>query len=327
MLVLCSWSFLILFLPKSVLCDLSCKATKSVAATEGEETILQVNRTGITEISWTLKGQHIATTKPNEPIEWKNRQFKTRLGSKPDASLIINKITREDQETYMADMRGLEEEDDFTQCYNVTVYKRLKYEDIEIYFTRAGETICNINVTCTGNEGSNVTWIYISNDTIEEPNHTLYIYHVTPDHSYNCSLKNPVSKVFRTINPWTLCNEGKQYKMVLLAILLPAAIVIFCLLIFFRLKKKLKTFRFRDRPDGFPVNDTSELTMGPVENPYCEILDHPIKQEKKTAHSRVAPMKKDVKTVYFILDKSPKAVPTEKSKQQNVSIYEVIKSH
>ncbi|XP_041429544.1 SLAM family member 5 [Xenopus laevis] len=209
-MLLHSCCLLLLFLlPKCVLCDLSCKATESVAAAEGEETILQVNRTGITEISWILKGQHIATSKPNEPVQWKNRQFKTRLGSKPDASLIINKITREDQGTYVTDMRGLEEKDDFIQCYNVTMYRRLKEEDLTIHHHTVTYKSCDMNVSCSINGDLEIGWRDPNNNTIKAA--TILLYNISTSLYYTCFAENPVSQVHRVVHPWSLCME--DYKL------------------------------------------------------------------------------------------------------------------
>ncbi|XP_031748210.1 SLAM family member 9-like isoform X2 [Xenopus tropicalis] len=280
MLFLCSWSLLILSLHKSVTAELACKATETVAAIEGEEAILQVNRTGITEISWIFKGRHIATTRPNQTIEWKNRQFMTRLGSKPDASLIINKTTGGDQGIYTADMRGLSEADDLIQCYNLSVYRRLKDEDISIRHTvhvsAAGDTPCHITVTCTEEGESTAKWTDSYNKLIEGSNHTIHIYNVTLDLSYNCSLANPVSKVSKTVNVWALCNEGKRNMVALITgLLVGLLVVIGCLCSVYYLTKKTRTLRFRDKANGFPVNDTTELTNVPAENPYSEIQDPP----------------------------------------------------
>lgn len=85
--------------------------------------ILQVDETEITEISWVFKSAHIATTKLDNTIDIKNRNYKSKLYTENNGSLGIAKINMDDNGTYVASIFK-KEDDACKQSYDLTVYSK-----------------------------------------------------------------------------------------------------------------------------------------------------------------------------------------------------------
>ncbi|XP_077320280.1 uncharacterized protein LOC143942763 [Lithobates pipiens] len=100
--------------------------TRHVSSVEGEEVVLAVDYTDITDISWTITSNNhqFASTVPGEPIDIRDDKYKGRLNTTANGSLIIDKLTREDQRRYTASIlrhgTGV-----CNQVYNLTVYNKL----------------------------------------------------------------------------------------------------------------------------------------------------------------------------------------------------------
>lgn len=79
--------------------------------------------TDITDITWTITSNYhqFAATIPGEPIDIRDYKYKGRLNTTANGSLIIDKLTREDQRTYTASIlrHGSGVCNNF---YNLTVY-------------------------------------------------------------------------------------------------------------------------------------------------------------------------------------------------------------
>lgn len=100
-----------------------CGNIRHVSGVEGEAVVLAVDYTDIIDISWTITSNYhqLATTIPGEPIDIRDEKYKGRLDTTANGSLIIDKLTRENQRRYLAsilrDGSGV-----CNQDYNLTVY-------------------------------------------------------------------------------------------------------------------------------------------------------------------------------------------------------------
>ncbi|XP_075463851.1 SLAM family member 9-like isoform X2 [Ascaphus truei] len=209
-MILYFWSLIFFFHQKSILCDVTCGDIRNVVGREGGEVTLQVNQTAITDITWIgcKIVKHIATTRPDGSVDIRDRQYKGRLYSWPDASLHITHLTSEDQGTYMGQIFSEEEENTCTQLYDLRVYKKLSTEDINIHHQVTGSETCNVTLICTVS-GSDVTrtWYDFNSHEINVTNHTLHVYNPDTNRSYTCTARNPVSDTSRTVIPWEYCEE------------------------------------------------------------------------------------------------------------------------
>ncbi|XP_073466476.1 uncharacterized protein [Aquarana catesbeiana] len=103
--------------------DVPCGNIRHVSGVEGESVVLAVDYTNITDNSWSITSTNhqFATTIPGEPIDIRDYKYKGRLNTTANGSLIIDKLTREDQRTYTASIlrhrSGV-----CSHFYNLTVY-------------------------------------------------------------------------------------------------------------------------------------------------------------------------------------------------------------
>ncbi|XP_073466475.1 uncharacterized protein [Aquarana catesbeiana] len=106
--------------------DVPCGNIRHVSGVEGESVVLAVDYTNITDNSWSITSTNhqFATTIPGEPIDIRDYKYKGRLNTTANGSLIIDKLTREDQRTYTASIlrhrSGV-----CSHFYNLTVYNKL----------------------------------------------------------------------------------------------------------------------------------------------------------------------------------------------------------
>ncbi|XP_066465091.1 uncharacterized protein [Eleutherodactylus coqui] len=124
MMFSCCAAILLLTLLKCVFCYPPCGKEKNVSAVEGENVILQVDEEDFNEISWVIGGAHIATTKPNNTIEIKSHNYKSKLYTDKNGSLGIAKVIMEHSGTFIASI--FKNEDPCSQSYHLTVYKKDK---------------------------------------------------------------------------------------------------------------------------------------------------------------------------------------------------------
>ncbi|KAG8450036.1 hypothetical protein GDO86_016645, partial [Hymenochirus boettgeri] len=196
------------FVLPGVLCDVPCGAKISVIGVEGEDIVLRVDKVGFSEISWTLKGTYFATTKPNRTIEVKTLRMKHRLDSEPDCSLIITKLSHRDQGVYVANLIGTPDEDIITQCYNLTVHRRLQDGDMTVHPRLFRNNVCDIELSCTVNGEATIEWLDYNKTIMESSNLTIRIYNVTSNLPYTCMANNSVSEIYREVYPLTYCKKG-----------------------------------------------------------------------------------------------------------------------
>ncbi|OCT69251.1 SLAM family member 5 [Xenopus laevis] len=235
---------------KGVWSEVNCIDIKMVEVAAGEELTLQLDRPGIKETSWIYKGRHIATTKPNAAIEVKNRKLTTRLSSKPDGSLIMQHLISDDQGVYTADMYGKEEKDDFTQCYDVRVHKKISLADVEIHQSVTRNGTCTVTLMCTVNV-PDVTpfWINTSAEDFDVTGNIVFVYKSHPNATFSCMAQNAVSNVSRTETPWRYCQEveseiqritAEKSSSLVLLLIVPVAVLLILFVIYWR-KKNMKS--------------------------------------------------------------------------------------
>ncbi|XP_075463852.1 SLAM family member 9-like [Ascaphus truei] len=322
-MILYFWSLIFFFHQKSILCDVTCGDIRHVVGREGGDVTLQVDQTAIKDISWVQSKslKHIATTKPDVSVDIRDRLYKERLYSWPNASLHITHLTSEDQGTYTADIRSEKEENECTQLYDLRVYKKLSSEDINIHHQVTGSVTCNVTLTCTVS-GPDVTrtWYDSNSREINVTNHTLHVYNPDTHRNYTCTARNPVSYTSRTVIPWKYCEEeGRQRKgtektryhnyiiFVLLAV--PAGIVVFLIAMRKKRKNKPTVENLKDgqtiyaqvqkqNREDTPGANTAQENVSAVTTLYSEVQLP--KNQKKMANG-TATHKKEAETLYDVV--------------------------
>ncbi|OCT69315.1 hypothetical protein XELAEV_18040630mg [Xenopus laevis] len=99
------WSLLLFILLKYISCYNECGPRINVSGAEGGGASLPVKlQEEVKDIAWIRSDNHFATTKPNGQITIRSGQFRGRLRSETDASLIIADLTNQDQGIYSANV-------------------------------------------------------------------------------------------------------------------------------------------------------------------------------------------------------------------------------
>ncbi|XP_073498384.1 SLAM family member 9-like [Phyllobates terribilis] len=100
-----------------------CGESRNVAGVDGEEVTLQVDLTEINDITWVTRNNldPIAKTKPGNVIEDIISSYRGRLNATSNGSLVITNLTRDDQGSYIANIKRSSQ---CTQEYNLTVYDK-----------------------------------------------------------------------------------------------------------------------------------------------------------------------------------------------------------
>ncbi|OCT69368.1 hypothetical protein XELAEV_18040683mg [Xenopus laevis] len=132
------WKLIVLtLLPYSVYTG-PCGPMRNITGKEGETATLQVAPTGDTEIAWMyVSGSYkilIAITKPNTPIHIQDPQFKGRVSSSTDGSLIFTNFTKKFRGVYTA-------HNPHTNCnqfYNLRVYNNDQIQPGEYIYYLTG---------------------------------------------------------------------------------------------------------------------------------------------------------------------------------------------
>ncbi|KAM3918701.1 uncharacterized protein RB166_013478 isoform 1-T2 [Leptodactylus fuscus] len=80
---------------------------KNISGLRGESVTLivaSIKESEIQDIQWVKNGINFATTKPNKEVTIRDSNYNERLGASNDGSLVIQKLTMEDQGEYKADI-------------------------------------------------------------------------------------------------------------------------------------------------------------------------------------------------------------------------------
>ncbi|OCT69369.1 hypothetical protein XELAEV_18040684mg [Xenopus laevis] len=118
------WKLIVLtLLPYSVYSG-PCGPLRNISGKEGETATLHVNATGGRYIVWVLVSGNstntFAETKPNSSINIRDYQYKGRVSSTNDGSLIFTHLTKKDQGIYKADVS----KSDCSHFYSLRVYSK-----------------------------------------------------------------------------------------------------------------------------------------------------------------------------------------------------------
>ncbi|XP_072283601.1 SLAM family member 8 [Pyxicephalus adspersus] len=182
--------------------------TVDVISAEERDVILTINEKDKREVFWIFSNNHIATTWLNGKIEIKNHRFTRRLLGMDGGSLKITQVTREDQGTYSADMFGSIGDDVVHWKFHLKVYPILQYYDINIHVNMISNETCSLALTCLTNlSNANVFWNDPKTNDTYIRDSTLYLYDISPNITYTCTVENPVSNVSKTITPRNYCQE------------------------------------------------------------------------------------------------------------------------
>ncbi|XP_077320284.1 SLAM family member 9-like isoform X2 [Lithobates pipiens] len=218
------------------------RASQQVISAEGRDVILPINETGVTEIYWIFDKTHIATTKTHKGIEVKNKKFEGRLHCVDGISLKISNVTRKDQGTYTANVLDVHHQ------FRLKVYPVLLGNDINIRAHVTSNGTCSLALTCLANASNlNIFWSYPNTSGLYITNRTLHISNVYPNITCECTAKNPVSNVSKSVTPWQYCHkEGHTSPLqtdtfaLEWIVLATIALIITLIIIIFLSYKKLK---------------------------------------------------------------------------------------
>ncbi|XP_072284675.1 SLAM family member 6-like isoform X5 [Pyxicephalus adspersus] len=180
-------------------------AERNITGAVGGDITFHVGHTGVRAIPWTFVGIEgaIATTIPGQPPDTLNIQFEGRLNSTSDGSLTITKLKQEDQGTYRAQFGK-------QKCfYHLTVFSNLTDEDITISYSVINNFTCEMNLTCSVNKSNvNITWRAKIRDILVTQN-IVNVPSSDNDFTYQCTAKNPISVVSKSVQPWEYCKLDK----------------------------------------------------------------------------------------------------------------------
>ncbi|XP_069806374.1 SLAM family member 5-like [Dendropsophus ebraccatus] len=256
---------LLLSLHKCVSFHKLCGAMRNLSAVEGADVILQADEKEITEISWVFKGFHIATTKPQNFINIKRRNDRSRLHTDPSCSLGIRPITMEDSGMFMASV--FKEEEECKQMYNLTVHSSFSDHDLQVHHNVSGDGSCFL--TCVVGKPDVTTIWSIVNSSYTERTPTLRLNNTRMNLTWVCNVDNKVINASKIIEPWTLCYDGtKDRNMIMIfvgcCIFLLLVVAIACFL-----KKNMTTqcSICGTKPKNVPPNEDLQDA-----NPYYEII-------------------------------------------------------
>ncbi|XP_041429614.1 SLAM family member 5-like isoform X1 [Xenopus laevis] len=179
-----------------------CGPLRNISGKEGETATLHVNATGGRYIVWVLVSGNstntFAETKPNSSINIRDYQYKGRVSSTNDGSLIFTHLTKKDQGIYKADVS----KSDCSHFYSLRVYKSLVAEDIQMHHNRSES--CNVILSCTVNERD----VTISWSHTDRTGPTLHVYNVSDAGVYTCTAHNPISNASKSLTLTHICYNG-----------------------------------------------------------------------------------------------------------------------
>ncbi|XP_041429552.1 uncharacterized protein LOC121397217 isoform X1 [Xenopus laevis] len=197
---------------ESIVAQYFCVPGIEISVGEGEEVILPV-LSGET-FDWRFDNgyqyKQFAKTEAGGKIWDIKDQFRGRLSSTENGSLIITNVTMNDPPTYV---KWLDQSQwpDCIQKYYLRVYKPLEAEDILIHHNITGKGTCNITLTCAVTQSQvTVSWDETNQRDTEVEGDTLHIYNVKSTVTYTCTAQNPISRTSKSINPWHLCYKGAE---------------------------------------------------------------------------------------------------------------------
>ncbi|XP_044128698.1 SLAM family member 8-like [Bufo gargarizans] len=198
---------MIILYTESTLCSQVCSDIMTIAGSEGENVILDINETEVKEISWLLGRHHIVTTEPGKIIHVKKRKLSQRLEGTDQGSLKIINLHMEDQGNYSATVFK-EKQKDCVQNFWVKVYPKLLKKDIEIKINVSETESCNMTLTCTANNPYvRISWRNQTEGYKVVRNHTLNLNNIHPTTIYHCIAETPVIRISRSVRPWTFCQK------------------------------------------------------------------------------------------------------------------------
>ncbi|XP_041428552.1 uncharacterized protein LOC121396960 [Xenopus laevis] len=182
------------------------------------------------EISWLYEQAIIVTTQQNGSLTVRSPRFRQRVYSGSAGSLIITELTKKDQGTYSANVEG--------RCtdFYLQVFKPLSAEDIQIHHRIINMENCSLTLSCnvTGPETRSFWENREASDGIKG-NITLHVIYTNASSKYTCTAQNQISRVSRSVIPWTLCREVSesnetrpetQYIRATLVVFVPCFIII-----------------------------------------------------------------------------------------------------
>ncbi|XP_063295390.1 SLAM family member 9-like [Pelobates fuscus] len=203
------WMLLMFSLQHYVDSMTQCDNMKTIIRAEGVDVSLQLDKSGIKEVSWLMGGRHIATTKSMDTIDVKSQIFKGRLSQISSNSLKIKEITRMDEGLYVAHI-FMKSGQEFVQCYNISIHRKLTKDNIFVLPNIYHNGSCAVSLTCKVNlTDVTVTW---NRDDLAMTNDTLYLDNVEPSSNYSCTAINQVSNASIDVKPWNYCRTAKDVE-------------------------------------------------------------------------------------------------------------------
>ncbi|XP_044128695.1 uncharacterized protein LOC122922222 isoform X2 [Bufo gargarizans] len=123
---LLAFSMIFLYLQKGLSIEETCGDTRHVESNVGGEVMLPVQQTEIQDITWmSSRDKNIfAVTEPGKPVVIRSMFYNGRINVTDNGTLIITKLTREDQGIYKGSvLRRISGQ--CAQFYNLTVYEQV----------------------------------------------------------------------------------------------------------------------------------------------------------------------------------------------------------
>ncbi|XP_069806480.1 SLAM family member 9-like [Dendropsophus ebraccatus] len=196
---------------KRILCEGSCGERRHVVGAVGSDVVFQVDVAGVVgEITWLISGNHFATSQSGKSIKIRDNQYKGKVSSMEDGSLLMKNVVGKDQGTYIASTlkKTSGKAELCAMIYELRVYDTLSNDHIDINYKVFDNETCNVAVSCTV-RGSDmtITWESSEGGDLNVTGNVVHIQDPDPHVIYTCAARNSITYTSKSVSPWEYCNS------------------------------------------------------------------------------------------------------------------------
>ncbi|XP_049633578.1 SLAM family member 5-like [Suncus etruscus] len=273
----------------------------------------------VENIVWYTTETSVAFVKPNlvtavPEVSVTHQSYHGRINvSDKNFDLVISLLRKQDSRIYQADINS-KDKSTKSQRFSLHVYKQLGMATITSHVKPTGNGTCNVTLTCSVEEGENVTFSWT-------PLGVGPILHLSQgpggrEGAITCTAQNPVSSSNASMDAKSLCTDvarGSQlhHKWMLSVMLLPILLLLAVglLLLFCRRRRQLQ-----------PHLDASSEKTQYAQAGVTRLAESHIYDD--ISLSKVVPSKEDL-TIYSKVQRSDKT-NSQESRPSKMSNYAIV---